>query len=207
MNSLFDYANQAMGQAYLQEENYQVAMKYFRMAKDKTGYSDAFWEVRNIWLQDNLVKVFLIVVAVIVSWKLTKYIQKRNQLFNPIIRRVEAFKNKPLISKLNYTWYFIRHPIDGSYGIKMENKASYLCANILLILFIVVFLINKYGVGFIIKTVPDGRYDIFADIGGIVSAFLLLTSCSYLVCTINDGKLLSSSYIQHICMRWDHILS
>lgn len=188
MNSLFDYANQAMGQAYLQEENYQVAMKYFRMAKDKTGYSDAFWEVRNIWLQDNLVKVFLIVVAVIVSWKLTKYIQKRNQLFNPIIRRVEAFKNKPLISKLNYTWYFIRHPIDGSYGIKMENKASYLCANILLILFIVVFLINKYGVGFIIKTVPDGRYDIFADIGGIVSAFLLLTSCSYLVCTINDGE-------------------
>lgn len=188
MNSLFDYANQAMGQAYLQEGNYETAMRYFRMAKDERGYSDAFWEVRNIWLQENLAKVFLIAVAIAVVWKLAKYMQRMNRLFNPVVARVEAFKNRPLVSKLNYTWYFIRHPIDASYGIRMENKASYLSANILLVLFIAVFLINKYAVGFIIKTVPDGRYDIFSDIGGIAAAFLLLTACSYLVCTINDGE-------------------
>ena len=143
MNSLFDYANQAMGQAYLQEGNYETAMRYFRMAKDERGYSDAFWEVRNIWLQENLAKVFLIAVAIAVVWKLAKYMQRMNRLFNPVVARVEAFKNRPLVSKLNYTWYFIRHPIDGSYGIRMENKASYLSANILLVLFIAVFLINN----------------------------------------------------------------
>lgn len=188
MNSLFDYANQAMGQAYLQEANYEMAMKYFRMAKDKEGYSDAFWEVRNAWLQKNLVNVFLMILTIIVVWKLIKYIQKKKQIFDPVISGIQTLKNKPPISGLNYTWYFMRHPIDGSYGIRMENKASYVSANILLVLFIIVFLINKYATGFIIKTVPDGRYDIFSDIAKIVFVFMLLTICSYLVCTINDGE-------------------
>ena len=36
MNSMFDYANKAMGRAYFQEENYEMALHYARLAKDKT---------------------------------------------------------------------------------------------------------------------------------------------------------------------------
>ena len=39
MNSMFDYANKAMGRAYFQEENYDMALKYARLAKDYEGYS------------------------------------------------------------------------------------------------------------------------------------------------------------------------
>ncbi|AGC68115.1 NHL repeat protein [Thermoclostridium stercorarium subsp. stercorarium DSM 8532] len=188
MNSLFDYANQAIGQAYLQEGNYSEAMRYFRMAKDTAGYSDAYWEVRNIWLQNNLVTILLVLVLIGALWKLVKSIREKYGLFSRAAAAAVSFKNRPLVSRLNYTWYFIRHPIDGCYGIKMENKASYLCANILLTLFIIVFLIDKYATGFIVKTIPDGRYKIFSDIGGIIAFFLLLTACSYLVCAINDGE-------------------
>ena len=66
MNSMFDYANQAMGHAYLQEENYEQALKYFRLAKSFEGYSDAFWEVRNIWIRNYLVAAVLAIAAVIV---------------------------------------------------------------------------------------------------------------------------------------------
>ena len=43
MNSMFDYANKAMGRAYFQEENYEQALHYARLARDYEGYSDAFW--------------------------------------------------------------------------------------------------------------------------------------------------------------------
>lgn len=188
MNSLFDYANRAIGQAYFQEGNFEMAMKYFRLGKDKEGYSDAFWEVRNKWLQENLAFILIILLAIILLWKIMKYIQKKTRIFNPIIAGFQSFKNWPLIKSLNYTWYFSRHPIDGCYGIRMENKASYLSANILLLLFVVMFLVNKYGAGFIVKTIPDGRYEIFSDIASIVGIFVVLTTCSYLVSTINDGE-------------------
>lgn len=188
MNSLFDYANQAMGQAYLQEENYEMAMQYFRRAKDTVGYSDAFWEVRNIWLQENLITLLAVILAFVIVWKVLKYLQRRRKVFNPVVVTVQNIAKKPLVSRLNYVWYFMRHPVDGCYAIRMEGKASYLSSNILLVLFILIYLINKYAAGFIIKTIPDGRYEIFSDIGQILLVLLLLTSCSYLVCSINDGE-------------------
>lgn len=41
MNSMFDYANKAMGRCFFQEDNYSEALRYARLAKDYTGYSDA----------------------------------------------------------------------------------------------------------------------------------------------------------------------
>ena len=59
MNSMFDVANKAMGRAYFQEEDYENALKYARLAKDKSGYSDAYWEVRNVWLKRSIATVFI----------------------------------------------------------------------------------------------------------------------------------------------------
>jgi tetratricopeptide (TPR) repeat protein len=188
MNSLFDYANMAMGQAYLQEENYPMALKYFRMAKDYQGYSDAFWEVRNIWLNQNLIMGAGLLVLTALLVKLLKYLQKEKQVFAKVIAVREKTLQNPLMDRLHYTWYFIKHPIDGCYGIKREYKASYVSSSILFVIFMVIFLINKYATGFILKRVMDGRYDIFTDLLYMIGIFLLMTVCTYLISTINDGE-------------------
>ena len=54
--------------------------------------------------------------------------------------------------------------------------------------FILEFLVNKYLCGFLQKTIQDGRYELFSDVGIILAAVLGLTLCHYLVCTINDGE-------------------
>lgn len=188
MNSLFDYANLAMGQAFLQEENYDQSLKYFRMAKAHEGYSDAFWEVRNIWLKRNLISAAGIILGIYLLLKLIKYLQRKKQVFDPVIHGVQKVTHKTLMKQINYTWYFMKHPIDGCYGVKRENKASYISANILLTLFIVISLVDKYATGFILKMVRDGRYDIVSDIINILAIFLLFTICTYLISTINDGE-------------------
>jgi DNA-binding beta-propeller fold protein YncE len=188
MNSLFDYANMAMGQAYLQEENYTLALKYFRMAKDFQGYSDAFWEVRNVWLNKNLIPGAGILLGLFFLMKGVKYLQKKRKTFSSVLVVKDKLLNKPLISRLNYTMYFMKHPIDGCYGVRREFKASFASANLLLAVFMVVYLVNKYATGFILKTVMDGRYDIFTDVLYLLGIFILMTACTYLISTINDGE-------------------
>jgi hypothetical protein len=82
----------------------------------------------------------------------------------------------------------MRHPIDGSYGIAREGRASWAAPTIILVLFMVEYVINKYLCGFLEKTIREGRYEIVSDIGYIVVAIVALTACNYLVCTINEGE-------------------
>lgn len=188
MNSMFDYANKAMGRAYFQEENYEQALHYARLAKDYEGYSDAFWEIRNQWLKHNIVAAILLIVAIFVIWKLIKYFdKKKNILAKPKAFWEERKKNR-VLSNLLYANYFMKHPIDGSYGIAREGRASFAAPSILLFLFALEFVIDKYLCGFLQKTVREGRYEIFSDVGGILLVIVALTVCNYLVCTINEGE-------------------
>lgn len=184
MNSMFDYANQAMGHAYLQEENYEQALKYFRLAKSFEGYSDAFWEVRNIWIRNYLVAAVLAIAAVIVLIRGGKSLYRKKYANRPTTQTGEHI----LLGQLCYSLYFMRHPMDGCYGVKKEGKNSWWCANILLGTFILISILEKYCSGFLVKTVREGRYDLITDIGKVLVIFIGLTACNYLVVTIHEGE-------------------
>lgn len=184
MNSMFDYANQAMGHAYLQEENYEQALKYFRLAKSFEGYSDAFWEVRNIWIRNYLVAAVLAIAAVIVLIRGGKFLYRKKYANHPTTQTGEHI----LLGQLRYSLYFMRHPMDGCYGVKKEGKNSWWCANILLGTFILISILEKYCSGFLVKTVREGRYDLITDIGKVLVIFIGLTACNYLVVTIHEGE-------------------
>jgi hypothetical protein len=188
MNSLFDYANMAMGQAFLQEEHYNTSLTYFRMAKDYQGFSDAFWEVRNLWIKDNLISGIGFIILVYAAFKLVGILNRKNKIPAVITQGIGGLFQFRLMKQINYLGFYIKHPIDGCYGMKREKKTSYLSANILFVLFIVVYLIDRYATGFLFKRVADGSYDMFTDVFYILGVFTLMTICSYLVCTINDGE-------------------
>lgn len=188
MNNLFDYANMAMGKALLQEENYEEAIRYAKLAKDYDGYSDAFWEIRNEWLKRNLVTVVFIIVGLWLAKKLITLADKKWNILKGPRAVLEKLGSRKLIRELRYMFFFIRHPIDGCYGIKRQNKVSLASANVMLIIGILFFVINKYFCGFLFKTVREGYYDIFSDVGLLLVGLLLITGCNYLMCTINEGE-------------------
>lgn len=188
MNSMFDYANKAMGRALQQEEDYDQAIKYASLAKDYSGYSDSFWEIRNDWLNKNLVPAIVIIVLIWAVCKILGYLDRKKNILEPVHNMTTKIKAKNLVQQLTYGFYFMKHPIDGCYGVRREKKASYLASNILLTVFIVYNIISKYFCGFLMKTVREGRYEIVTDIGVVVVVFAFAVICNYLVCTINDGE-------------------
>lgn len=188
MNSMFDYANRAMGRAYFQEENYEMALHYAKLAKDYQGYSDAYWEIRNLWLKKHLVTAVLVILLVFAGMKAIRLLDRKRQFLKGPRARIAGLMENRVIANLRYAKYFMRHPIDGSYGIAREGRASWAAPTILLVIFTAEYVVNRYLCGFLQKTVREGRYEIFSDIGMILLAMAGLTACSYLVCTINEGE-------------------
>ncbi len=188
MNSMFQYANRAMGRAYFQEENYEKAQYYAKLSNDYTGYSDAFWEVRNQWLKNNLVPAVFIILGIWLAMKLIKYFDKKKGILAKPKAFWEEKKNTTVISNLRYSKYYMKHPMDGSYGIAREGRASWIAPSILLVIFTLEFVIDKYLCGFLQKTIGQGRFEIVTDVGMIAIVIFAVTVCNYLVCTINEGE-------------------
>ncbi len=188
MNNLFDYANKAMGKALYKEEDYANALKYAKLSKDLDTYSDAFWEIRNNWLRHNLSAIVLIIIALLILKFAIKRLDKKKNILDKPRALWRSFKNIKLVKELGYMFYFVRHPIDGCYGIKWENRVSLLSSNIILVLVMAFYVINKYFCGFMFKTVREGSFDVLSDVGMILIAMGLVVGCNYLMCTINDGE-------------------
>lgn len=188
MNSMFDYANKAMGRAYFQEGNYDAALRYARLSKDHEGYSDAFWEIRNEWLKKNIVAALLTILALYIIYKVLTILDRKKGILEGVRKFRDKIKQNRVISNVMYAGYFMRHPFDGSYGIAREGRASWSAPSILLGIFTLEFIINKYLCGFLQKTIREGKYELVTDIGTIVLVIVAVTACNYLVCTINEGE-------------------
>lgn len=188
MNGLFDYANMAMGRALYNEEEYTDALDFYRLAKEKEGYSDSFWEIRNIWLNKYIMHAIIIIVAIVIVVSLLKKLDKKKGIFNPVRKATEGLRSKTLYKQIFYGFKYMRHPFDGTYGVKREGMCSYLATFIVGTVGILIFVVNKYFCGFLVKYVRDGRYNIPTDIMEIVLILLFASIVTYLICTISDGE-------------------
>ncbi|MBQ7849593.1 MAG: YIP1 family protein [Clostridia bacterium] len=188
MNSMFTYASTGLGEALYREDNYAEAMENFRNGGYRQGYSDAWWEERSNWLHSNMSTIILVAVVVIAVWIAIKQLDRHFGILKPVRFVKEKILSLKLLDQVLYCFQMLKNPYDTCYGIKREKRASYLSAVIVLFVFFVFFVLNKYFAGFLFKTMPDGYYELLSDFLTVFGAFLLLTICCYLVCTITDGE-------------------
>ena len=188
MNSLFTYASTGLGEALYREGNYQEAMEAFRNGGYRQGYSDAWWEHRSNMLHSNMNLIIYAVVGIIVVWQLIKFLDRKFRILKPLRFVKEKITGVKIIDQVLYGFQMLRNPYDACYGIKREKRGSVISAMILLTIFFVEFVANKYFSGFLFKTMPDGYYELLNDILMVFGVYVLLTICCYLVCTITDGE-------------------
>lgn len=188
MNSQFDFANLGVGEAYYKEEDYPQAMQAFRRAKSRSGYSDAFWEVRNVWIRQNIIPVMGIILAIGIIFQLLKYFLPKTSFGKQLSKGVAKFKSIKLVKEIGFLGYYWMHPIDGAYGIRKEKKTSNLSVILIGIMALVVYVCDKYFTGFIFRYTRDGVYTLGQDIGFAFLGFFAIVIATYLVCTISDGS-------------------
>ena len=187
-NALFDLANQGLGDAYFAEMNYEEALYYYEIARNRQGYSDAFWEVRNDVLLNSGAFIVILLFGILALSIGGKYLKLNTILLKPVYLINDKIKEFKLTKELKFGFYLMTHPIDGYYGIKRENKASYLSASIYFLMFFIVYLIFIFETNFLFNPLIRSQIDIFEQVISIFLPYILFVLANYLVCSIRDGE-------------------
>lgn len=188
MNQMSVAAHDGIGKAYLSKYDFESAMEHFQVAGNHGLYSEAFWEIRNVWLQKYLVYFLAAAVLLYIAIVITERVDKERRLRRLKAAWKERIMNTKGLGDVLYGFTTVRHPLNGYYEIRMGRKGSLPGAGILYLLTFAAFMLFMLGKGFIYQ-----YYDIQElDIGSIVIGFFAFTSlfviCNYLAASINDGE-------------------
>jgi DNA-binding beta-propeller fold protein YncE len=74
LNSNYYKAHLGLAKSYYRKGDWKGAMAEFRNAGDTAGYSDAFWQVRYLWLQQHFNLMASLVVAFVVIFYIWKFV-------------------------------------------------------------------------------------------------------------------------------------
>lgn len=187
LNQMSVLAHNGVGKAYLHAGFYEEAMEHFEVAGNREYYSEAFWEVRNIWIQANLP---IMVGAIATLWFLSVLIKKfdKKRIVRKSKRRfLEKLFTVPVLKDVLYVCKIPKHPIDQYYNLRVNRSGSVIGASILYVFFFMLFMAYQTSKGFIYQFTEVEDMDINAIVIGFVAICALFIICNYLVASIHDG--------------------
>lgn len=188
MNSNFALAHQAMGKAYFKQQQYDEALEAFRYVKNKKEYSETFWEIRQIFMQNHMSTILLIILILIVVKRILKAIDQKHNIFSGMRRWWSRIKEVDLISKILYLSRFFKHPIDSFYELRWMDKVSVVSATILYVILVVERIIGLVYTGFIFNDVDLMEISLVSEVLKFCIPIVLWIVSNYLISTINDGE-------------------
>lgn len=188
LNQMSVIAHDSIGKNYLQSQQYDLAMVHFELAGNRSQFSDAFWEVRNMSIQALVGPVLLLIVLWILFgfvWKRVSKLEKVQVIIGKITHFVKAPK---LVQDLSFASYVMRHPQDGFYEIKRGRKGSLIAVTLLFVFAFTAYLTNLIGNDFIFQYVYTEELDFTAIVVGFFAIAAIFIISNYLDTSIHDGE-------------------
>lgn len=186
-NSLFDYAHIGLGDAYMRERNYKEAYREYYYANHYEGISDAYWGMRQQWLKNNLNTILFIIVLLVILRLIFYLVDRRYGWKHKIKTFINQIRTRfRTVDELLYIFTFLKHPFNGFYEIKRENRSSVKTATIIYLLLGVLIALNYRFTNVIF--VPKVGVNIAYELLVLALILILWVVSNYLVCTVSDGE-------------------
>ncbi len=189
LNSSFIVSYKALARASMKRGDYQTALRQFKLAEDKAGYSEAYWEIRNDWLQKNIawiVSVILVLIALFVVWKILD--KKKPKLLAPIKKGAGKVKNVKIVRELLYTGAYFKSTPDAVYQTKYHSATSVWSAIVLYVWFVVLQLLSVIVTGYLFNNNSVYNSNALRIVLTSTAVLLGLVLCNYFVSTVTDGE-------------------
>ncbi len=189
MNDFFDLGHQGMGNAYYSLGEYEEALEAYENAFDRNGYSDAYWEVRNAWLLDNvgalIMVLFIYLFMYVINLKL-----KFMHLFTDPIKKVyhKARAKSKTYDEVMYAFSYLRNPADATYEIKRKKRVGYFSASLLLLLYFGFYLYYIYNLNFLFNYRVISNINLGEEVIKVFLPILLWVLSNYLIGSIREGE-------------------
>jgi DNA-binding beta-propeller fold protein YncE len=188
-NGLVVMAYQAIADAEYNEADYPNALEFYQYADDRSGYSEAFWELRNAVLQRYLGGALGAVVVGWIGLSVVTRLERRNRWLEPVRRRTGTLRKIRLVDDFLFMFRFIRQPVDSFYYIKQNLRGSLLFAFLIFGWILVVRVLSIYLTGFLFRSYAMWwQIRIENEIVYTLLPIALWIVASYLVATISEGE-------------------
>ncbi len=194
LNNMSNLAHRGIGKAFLIEQDYQNALYHFKLAGDTAGYSEAYWELRNEWLNSNIGIMVAIILSLVVIYYILKFLEKKNKLYSlSYVKQFIKFIKEKLckvrfLRELGFVFKFLKHPLDAFYEVKKHNKVSFITGLFLYILLFIELILSEVFTGFIFNPIDVETISIFSIFTSSILIILLFVVCHYLIASIVQGN-------------------
>ena len=182
-NENLQLAYKAIGNSYLRLGEYAEAMKYYKNADQKEGYSKAYSYIRADYVKKNFILVISIIIAVFVLYAFFKHwVNKENA------KMLLNNKKFSLKSQILYAWRTIYHPFDSFWEIKKQGKGSITSATVLLTLIVLSFCYKEVGTGYLFREEAVENVNLLVVIFTVLIPLALWCLASWGLTTLFEGK-------------------
>lgn len=188
-NDLFDLAHIGLGNAYFSLGRYEEALNEFDIARYQSGYSDAFWEVRNAFLLDNVGTYVLFFFIFLIIYTVNLKLRFMRVIFDPLKKGLTRVREKSkTLDEMLFVFRYLRNPADATYEIKRKKRVSTLSATLLLMIFFGFYIFYIYRLGFLFNPRDIQAINLLEEILRVFLPLLLFVFSNYLVGSIREGE-------------------
>ena len=188
LNGMSKIAHVGYGRTLMRQQQYSKALEHFKFANDRDDYSECFWELRDIWISNNMVWLILGAVLLISAVLLKKKFTKKKHRGSALdIRENNATGAGRVAADMNFSFSMLSHPIDGYYYLKRGIFGSVLSASLIFAAALVMFLLDNTCQAFIFNGNPVSQSVAVLLILFFICALFWIFG-NYMVSTINDGE-------------------
>lgn len=170
-----------LGRIAYQKGDFVIAMEEYEYASNDDYYSVAFKEYRKQLMKDNLVWIIVSIVIIAVAIIVISFLKKKGKI-------KELFADKKWKQDWKYASYCNFHPFDGFWCVRREGRGSLRTANIILVLFMVVFAIRTQFSGYLFNRVGGSNNDALLQLIGVVLPLMLWVVANWCLSTLFNGE-------------------
>ncbi len=202
-DSEFEVAYAAIGRSRLAAGDYRAALRSFRRANDREGYSQAFVELRSDVARRIFLPVvlFAVILAALLAVLMKLGLGERCRALMVRLGRTAAMTRAlplarvsggDLVRDLRFSLHTSIHPIRGFRELKSGHLAAIPAATVILAALCFVYVLFRQGTGFVFNTTTGGfdpaRFDLVRVVPTILVPLALWCVVSWALTTILQGK-------------------
>lgn len=179
-NSNCEVAYGGMADALYSLGRAEESLKYYKLAYDQEGYSEAFEKVRGDFLKDNFGLLMIILAALCISPFVLMRVKRKNKIDSKQVLVDRA--------PWKYPFRMMIHPADSCQDMRYLKKERYSVAFVILFVWYVAAVLKEQLSGFLFNLNPIGNVNILLIFLSTVGIFFVFTIANWSISTLTDGE-------------------
>lgn len=188
VNQLFDLAHRGLGQAYFKQNEYDLAFEEFKLARDRSGYSMVYWELRNAVLVEQIPLIMSLVFLGIVASLIIKPLERKTGIIRRMAKPLRTLASHPFVHEWLFMFHFLRHPLDGFDDIKHRRGVSTRSTHVWVLLSVVLIILHIRFTGFLFNPYTISSSTASNTVMIALFGLAVLITANYLVSTLAEGE-------------------